>query len=238
MKRIMGWVAVGVALVSFYACCAKQDGKDSADASKDPNVAVSETHWGEKRVVYAADVAMWDSEKTEPGEEQWDQPQRGRLCCKFTYYGDKLVRLETFGTDGKPFQSLKAGQRIEWLYGPRGKLLEETGYGTDGEIDEHNTRRYDEAGRLIERVYGYGTDTVVSKTTYQYADDGKHPASCATYEGDGRLSSKSTFAYSPNGTTRTERFERYDHQGTPEPVVEFKQQWNGNKQVWEVLGDE
>ncbi|MBN1918734.1 MAG: hypothetical protein JW889_12575 [Verrucomicrobia bacterium] len=238
MKRVMMWIVVGAALVSLFSCCARQGAPVGRQTeAQDPNTALADAHWGAERIVYAGSVEVWDSERTVPGEEQWDGPQPGRVCYRFTYRGDKLVRIDTLGPDGTPFQALKEGQRVEWRYGPHGKLLDEIGYTETGEMEAHNTRRYDAAGRLVEQVYGYGSDTVVSKVTWEYEGDAKHPSSREMRDEDGRVRNKSTFAYGADGTTRTERHEPYDDRGAPEQVVEFTQKWNPQTDRWEDTGE-
>lgn len=237
MVRVWFAVLLLGALVVAFGCRGKGSEKKGASGSgKDPDAAVEAERWGPKRVVYAAEIeGFWDSEKTKPGAEKWKSPPEGREYLKFTYHGDKLTRLETFGETGAPSRWLKAGVRVEWKYAAHGGVLEETGYGEAGEVEEHNTWRYDDRGRMIEEAYGYGGGEVLAKTTYNYSGDSRDPASGQTVDGDGNLLSKSVYAYSEDGRERMERYEAYDGNGRVTHSRTSAQRWNADRNAWEEI---
>jgi len=236
MSRLLG-LAVGVALVVAVGCGGNgSEEKDKNNPGKDLNAAVKVEQLGPERVVYAADIeGYWDSEKTRPGGEKWKRPPEGREYLKFTYHGDKLTKLETFGETGAPSRWLKAGVRVEWKYAAHSGVLEETGYNEEGEVEEHNSWRYDGRGRMIEEAYGYGGGEVLAKTTYDYLGDSRDPASGETVDGDGNLLSKSVYTYSEDGRERMERYEAYDGNGRVTHSRPSMQRWNADRRSWEEL---
>lgn len=222
-----------VALVAAAGCGVKDSGKNAEDGG-DANAPVEASHWGAERVVYAADFeGYWQHEKTRPGDERWEEPAADREYFKFTFHGDKLTKLETFGQDGEPLQRLKTGLRVAWRYAAHGGMLEEIGYDEDDEVDELNTRRYDGSGRVIEETYGYGSGDVVSKTACTYSGESTHPDTQTVYDGDGNRLSRSTYSYSADGRERVVELVMYDSKGKPrgEPQ-KSTEYWNAEAAHW------
>jgi len=227
-------LAAIVLLAAGFGCGAKGPGERTDDNGDDPNAAVDPDCFGVKKVVYAADIeGFWDSARTAPGGEQWDSPPEGREYLKFTYHGDKLTKLETFGETGAPSRWLKAGVRVEWKYAAHGGVLEELGYDEDGELEEHNAWLYDERGRIIEETYGYGGGEILARTTYAYLGDGRDPQSGTTRDGNGNLLSKSRYVYSGDGLQRTETYEAYENGSRVTYTRTSRQRWNADRGTWE-----
>lgn len=238
MKRVMSWIVVGAAVASLLACCARKDDSESGKAAKGgPNAAVPDEHWGKERVVYAADAEQGlQKDKTRPSAQQWATAPSGESYCTFTYRGEKLVRLETFGKDGLPEPRFThGGVRIEWKYAAHGGMLEQMVYDREGKPEEGITCRYDEAVRLVEECIVDGAREVSNRTVYTYSGDSPHPATVTTMLGNGDVLYKSTYEYSPNGAERTETLKTFDWQGKVKDTETFRQRWNADAGCWESV---
>ena len=209
-------ILMAAVLVGMTACTgtktskedeAKAETKTEAEAvvATGPNTAVESSNLGAERVVYAAETERrWKSEKTKPGAEQWDSAPEGRSHVKFTYHGEKLTKIETFGEDGAPARILKAGVRIEWTYAAHGGVLDMTGYDDEGKVGRHAIKRYDDDGKLLEETFGYGKGEgrrVTARTEYTYGDDGNLTFS-KTFDGEGKPLTEVTYHTGPDGKTR------------------------------------
>jgi hypothetical protein len=196
---------LAAAALSCLVGCGGGDG-DEADNGADPNAAVAATHWGAERVVYASDVG-WDGDEQVPEGERWDSPPTDQVCARFTYCGPKLVRLEGLDPDGEPWHISKLGVREEWTYAAHGGVVERVAYEADGELTFREKYAYNDEGRCV------------SRTSWAF----------------GQKLNRSTYTYSADGLTRTDRMEVYGSDGAVDTVHTTKERWDPGEKTWEQI---
>lgn len=107
-------------------------------------------------------------------------------------------------------------------FSSEGKLLEETEYMAEDQIETKITYAYDDEGRLKEQVNYYAADTPAEVTYYKYDDDGRLMQEEVHYPDDSKMIK--SFAFYPdsnseaittmdeNHTVEEKEIKRYDEQ--------------------------
>jgi hypothetical protein len=137
-------------------------------------------------------------------DAEWPRPP-GDEYLEFTYYGEKLVKIEALDAEGESWHFSKLGVRQEWTYASHGGVLEDVTYEADGTATYRARYRYDDRARCA------------GKSEFL----------------DGIEKIRSTYAYGGGGRTRTHTLELLADDGRVIETEATTEYWDAVRKTWE-----
>jgi hypothetical protein len=224
-------------------------GKESSDSS------VESEYWGDTRIVYAEGVE-WKDGLDVPAGQQWATPPADQQYLKLTYHGQMLTRLGTFGPGNEPVlgmmveltneycygenglgidRELVRSVQSDWRYDAHGEMVGQTWRSDDGKMLVRHRFRYDDAGRLVEKVLE-DAEGVTERQTYGYDEEGRE-VELVYLAPDGTVRSKTTSTYSMRGKHRDRKMEVYEN-GELVAVGTYSDHWDAVVEEWFTISQE